>query len=79
MDHARNTPGADLRLRRGAEHLSACGPRPVAEFLLAFARAHDLEADLLARLDLWRGLLTPQTIAAVGADRFPPLLQLVKS
>lgn len=79
MDYARNAFSADLRLRRGVEHLTVCGARPTAEFLLAFARAHDVEDDLLARLNLWRDLLTPAMIEAAGADRFPPLLQAVPS
>ncbi len=79
MDQARNTPNADLRLRRGAEHLNVCGARTTAQFLLAFAQAHDLEDDLLARLDLWRDLLTREMIEAAGGGRFPPLLQTVPS
>ncbi len=79
MDKTRVAPGADTRLRRGAEHLTGLGARPTAEFLLAFARAHDLEGDLLARLDLWRDLLTSEMVVAAGADRFPPLLQAVQS
>ncbi len=79
MDNARTLPDADVRLRRGAEHLNVCGARTTAEFLLAFARAHDAEDDLLDCLDLWRDLLTPEMIEAAGADRFPPLLQAVPS
>ncbi len=78
MDNARTLPGVDARLRRGAEHLTNLGARPTAEFLLAFARAHDLEDDLLARLDLWRDLLTLEVIEVAGADRFPPLVQAVQ-
>ena len=77
MNNARNAPCADLRLRRGAEHLTDLGARSTAEFLLALARAHDIEADLLARLDLWRDVLTREMIVAAGADRFPPLLRAV--
>jgi hypothetical protein len=79
MDHARLVPGGDLRLRRGAEHLNDCGARATAEFMLEFARAHNAEDDLLVRLDLWRDMLSPETLEAAGGDRFPPLLQLVRS
>ncbi len=79
MDKTRVAPGADVRLRRGAEHLNVCGARTTAEFLLAFARAHDAEDDLLARLDLWRDLLTLEMVVVAGGDRFPPLLQTVPS
>ncbi len=79
MDNARTLPGVNARLRRGAEHLTNLGARPTAEFLLAFARAHDVEDDLLARLDLWRDLLTREMLEAAGGDRFPPLLQAVPS
>lgn len=79
MTKAQSAPSADVRLRRGAEHLNHLGTRPTAEFMLAFARDHDAEDDLLARLDLWRELLTPEMVKAAGADRFPPFLQAVTS
>ncbi len=78
MDRVRNSPSADLRLRRGVEHLTDLGARLTAEFLRAFARDHDAEDDLLARLDLWRELLTPEMVKAAGGDHFPPLLCLVR-
>jgi hypothetical protein len=77
MNNARILPGADVRLRRGAEHLTRLGARSTAEFLAEVARDHGIEDDLLARLDLWRDLVTPAMVAAAGADRFPPLVQAV--
>ncbi len=71
-------PDADVRLRRGAEHLTHLGARPIAEFLRAFARAHDAEDDLLNCLDLWRDLLTRELVEAAGGDRLPPLLRVVQ-
>ncbi len=79
MDKTRVAPGADTRLRRGAEHLTGLGARPTAEFLLAFARDYGIEDELLTRLDEWRDLLTRELVDAAGADRFPPLLQAVPS
>lgn len=79
MDQARIAPGADMRFRRGAEHLTSLGARPIAAFLAEVARAHGIEDELLARLDLWRDLLTSEMVVAVGADRFPPLLQAAPS
>ncbi len=78
MDHGRNAPSADLRLRRGVEHLNDCGPRTAAAFMWSLASDHGIENELLDRLDLWRDLLTREMIEAAGADRFPPLLQAVK-
>ena len=79
LDNTLRPLPADVRLQRGAEHLTDLGARPTAEFLAEVARDHGIEDELLARLDEWRDLHTREMIEAAGADRFPPLLQLVQS
>lgn len=74
--NARSLP-TRLRLRRGAEHLVRLGPRAVSEFLLESAQDKDDVPTILDRLDYWRKCLTPELLRDVGADRFPPELQLV--
>lgn len=64
-----------LRLRRGAEHLHALGPRAVAEMLAEVGRVHGVTGDVLERLEAWRRL-RPETLAAVlGGRQFPPAVQ----
>ena len=71
-------PAPALRYRRGAEHLHRLGARAAAEFLAEVGRAHGIEDDVLARLDLWRDLLSPEVVEAAGAGGFPPLLRVVR-
>lgn len=71
-------PVAMLRFRRGALHLHALGPRPLAEFLVEISQAHRIEDDVLTRLDLWRDLLSPETVEAAATGEFPPLLRVVR-
>ncbi len=64
------------RIASGATHLYAIGgPRPLGEALIELAETCGTAAvlDVLARYRR----LTPEMVAAVGADRFPVLLQLV--
>lgn len=71
------TPAPMLRYRRGAEHLHRLGARGVAEFLGEVGRAHNIESDILDRLDTWRAEISPAMVEAAGGDRFPPLLREV--
>ena len=68
---------AALRLERSAVHLHRLGARPVPEFLAELGREHGIEADILRRLEAWRGTLTPELVDAVGARDFPRRIVLV--
>jgi hypothetical protein len=59
---------ARLRLQRQAIALHQLGPRPLAEFIAEIIARHP---DLQERVDAYLRL-TPEVLAAVGADRFPP-------
>jgi len=59
-----------LRLRHGAEHVCQLGPRAVFELLAELAMAHDCGPDVLDRLDRYCAI-TPETLRALGGDRFP--------
>ena len=62
---------ARLRLQRGAEHLHQLGDRATAEFLAEIAdRIGGLPA-ILTLLSDYQQRLSPSTLRAVGADRFP--------
>jgi hypothetical protein len=68
---------AALRRRNLVWHLHQLGERTV-DVLLEVAKAHDIEADIIARLERY-GQLSRDTLAALGADRSPPLpLHLVE-
>lgn len=60
------TPDERIHLERLAAHLCRLGPRAVAEALVELADHGDL-----TRLDAYRRL-SPEMLAAVGADQFPP-------
>src|SRR4051794_26914413 len=49
-------PATPLRYQRGAEHLHACGPRALNEFLTWVGKAHGIEQEIAAELDAWRTL-----------------------
>jgi hypothetical protein len=51
LDNTLNPLPADVRLRRGAEHLTSLGARATAEFLAEAARVHGIER----RPSRWRG------------------------
>lgn len=64
---------ADPVFQRHVAHLATLGPRAVAEFLAELAREHDIEADIRRRLSDYRRA-DPELLAALGADRFPPVV-----
>ena len=66
-----------FRLQRGAEHLHRLGPRAIAEALKEIGDTADCLSGVLELLDAWRAQPTRETIAAVGADRFPPEIAAV--
>jgi hypothetical protein len=62
---------AALRRQHLVRHLHRLGERAVDELLVELAAAHDLEADIIARLETY-GRLDPQLLVALGADRIAP-------
>ena len=70
-------PFTRIRLQRGAEHLHGLGPRAIAEALCEISdRIGGLPA-VIQVLAEYEERLTPELLAAVGGDRFAPLLQAV--
>ncbi len=65
--------GLPLRQRRVIERFVSTMPaRAVAEAMIQ-ASAQGLDVDGLAKLlEDWQAVLTPATLRATGADRFPP-------
>ena len=60
------------------EHLHRLGPRSIAELLIEIARSTGQPALIADRLQAYAGL-DPETIRAVGADKFPPIpLEVVR-
>ena len=69
-------PLTRIRLQRGAERLHNLGPRAVAEALCEIAdKIGGMPAVLEVLAEFERG--SPEILASVGGDRFPPLLQTV--
>jgi len=64
---------ADLRLRRGAEHLCRLGPRATAELLAELGASYGMHEEIVQRLEAYQ-CLSPEMIGLAGADRFPPHL-----
>ena len=60
-----------LRLERGASHLHQLGPRAVAELLAEIANKIGGMPAILSALNDYE-MVSPDTLRAVGADRFPP-------
>jgi hypothetical protein len=60
-----------LRLQRGVEHLHACGPRAVAEFLADLDHCIGGMPATLGLLAEYQARLSPAMLRAVGGDRFP--------
>ena len=58
---------ADLRRQRRIEHVYRLGPRAVGELLDEVAQGENLDRALEAYQRL-----TPELLAALGGDRFPP-------
>jgi hypothetical protein len=81
LPHFHNRPAAlaGLRFRADAEHLHSLGDsRPLAEFFAELCQRHpELEGDLLALLREWRRL-TPELVDAVGGNRWPLSLFLIR-
>lgn len=63
------SPAHRLQIEAGVIHLHRLGARAIAELLLEIADADTV----LAGLNRYRGV-SPATLHAVGADRFPPRL-----
>ena len=63
---------ATLRRRHLVRHLHALGERAVDELLIELGRAHGIADDILTRLEGY-GRLDRNTVAALGADRMPPV------
>jgi hypothetical protein len=69
----------DVRLFcAGAQHLCTLGSRPTAEFLAELGRVYGISGEILERLNRWRDRLTPELVRAVGGDRFPPPLAVLR-
>ena len=56
---------------RDIAHLCNLGARSVGEFLAEIARAHGIADDIARRLVTYRRL-SPEIVAALGADKFAP-------
>lgn len=65
-------PVSRLRLQRGAEHLHACGPRVVAEFLADLDHRIGGMPATIGLLAEYQARVSPALLRAVGGDRFPP-------
>ncbi len=63
---------AELRLRRGAEHLHRLGPRAIAELLAEIGHQAGCTAEVIELLEQYRHRLTPELLRQVGGDRLPP-------
>ena len=74
-------PSTTLRDQRGAEHLHACGPRTLHEFLKWIGEAHGIEQEIAAELDAWRTLPVEAVRAVLGTyssgREFPPPVTVV--
>lgn len=57
-----------LRRQRAAEHLYSLGSRPVLHALERVANGESLD-DVLKQY----ARLSPELVASIGADRFPPM------
>lgn len=64
-------PLARLRLQRDVERLHSLGPRATAEFLAEVGRRIGGMPCILGLLCEYQQQLSPSTLRAVGADRFP--------
>ena len=58
------------RMELLALHLHSLGPRAVAELLQEIARAHDIEADILDRMERYRAI-DRATLVELGVHGFP--------
>jgi hypothetical protein len=63
---------AQYRLRAAAVGLHRLGERATAEFVVEVAREYLIGTPLLAKLDRYLSRLSPELLAALGADRLPP-------
>lgn len=62
----------DLRFQRAVQRLHRCGPRAVYELLAEIGAARLCRTDIEQRVERFVRL-SPETCAAVGADRFAPV------
>jgi hypothetical protein len=62
-----------IRLRHLADRIHRLGPRPLHESLCELAGG----GDVLVRSEAYAAL-DPQTVHALGADRLPPIVRVVK-
>jgi hypothetical protein len=69
-------PSTTPRDQRSAEHLHACGPRALHEFLGWVGKVHGIEREIAAELDAWRTMPAETVRAALsgycGGREFPP-------
>jgi hypothetical protein len=68
-------PSTTPRDQRGAEHLHACGPRALHEFLDWVGKTYGIKQEIAAELDAWR-TLPAEAVRAVlsgycGGREFP--------
>ena len=74
-------PSPTPRDQRGAEHLHACGPRALHEFLDRIGKVHDIEQEIAAELDAWRTMPAEDVQAVLsgycGGREFPPPVTVV--
>jgi hypothetical protein len=63
---------ADPRFRRLVDHLHRLGPRPTGELLIQLAAAHQIEGEILARLERF-GEVDPVTLTAIEARDWLPM------
>jgi hypothetical protein len=70
-----------LQRQRGAEHLHACGPRAVDEFLGWVGKTFGIEQEVAAELNAWRTLPAADVRAVLGVycggREFPPSMAVV--
>jgi hypothetical protein len=59
-------PSPTPRDQRGAEHLHACGPRALHEFLDRIGKAHGIEQEIAAELDAWRTMPVENVRTVLG-------------
>lgn len=71
-DRMRSSP----HLQRIVARVTACGPRPVSELLVELLEHAKADPRVLDRLEAW-ARLDPGVCRALGADRFPRVVDLV--
>jgi hypothetical protein len=70
-------PVTAVHLERGAAHLHELGKRAIAEFLIEIGDRTGETLFVVNLLTEYRRRLTPEMLAALGGDRFPPRIRAV--